>query len=348
MRMVRKGTVLMLILCLLAAAVTAGAETYVAQNGQIPDTTLYRGSWKDAYLQILNSHSGAIHRYQNRTIDFIYNGRNYSVPCMPVGLEDLNGDGIQELLFLEEASGGTRGDLYIYSSNGNTTQCVLYVPGITRLDYDDMLGFSIYMSSDSGGTLVIEHYEYETPWVLQFFISNSGRYGLLSYLTMKGDYSGEGNDLYYRSGMQISADAYYAGVNAIRDRKTREISDYFRTDYNSYGFDITWESAVYSLGGQSEWDRGPAEETGYREVYGLTIQKIATRKGPGTNYAEGGTYNVKGQYLKVLAKAYDKRNGIWWVKCVIPYHGENRVLWTGYKRFDKNTLSLDDLPEEFW
>ena len=50
----------------------------------------------------------------------------------------------------------------------------------------------------------------------------------------------------------------------------------------------------------------------------------------------------------MLAKAYDKKNGIWWVKCVIPYKGEERILWTGYKRFDKTTLSLDDLPEEVW
>ena len=57
---------------------------------------------------------------------------------------------------------------------------------------------------------------------------------------------------------------------------------------------------------------------------------------------------MKGEYIEVLAKAYDKRNGIWWVKCVIPYHGEERILWTGYKRFDKDTLPLDLIPEEVW
>ena len=83
-------------------------------------------------------------------------------------------------------------------------------------------------------------------------------------------------------------------------------------------------------------------------VYGLTIDKLATRKGPGTQYEGGGTYSVKNQWIKVLAQAWDSRNGIWWVKCEIPYHGEIRVLWTGWKRFDHDTISLEDLPEEQW
>ena len=83
-------------------------------------------------------------------------------------------------------------------------------------------------------------------------------------------------------------------------------------------------------------------------LYGLAVQKLATRNGPGTTYDEKGTYNVAGQYIKVLSRAWDSRNGIWWVKCEIPYHGEIRVLWTGWKRFDHSTISLDDLPEEQW
>jgi hypothetical protein len=53
---------------------------------------------------------------------------------------------------------------------------------------------------------------------------------------------------------------------------------------------------------------------------------------------------VKGQYIRVLTRAYDKRNGIWWVKCEIPYRNEIRVLWTGYKRFDASQLSLESIP----
>ena len=79
-------------------------------------------------------------------------------------------------------------------------------------------------------------------------------------------------------------------------------------------------------------------------LYGLTTQKLATRSGPSTQYDETGTYFVKGQYIKVICRAYDSLTGIWWVKCEIPYHGEIRVLWTGYSRFDSDTLPLDSIP----
>ena len=80
------------------------------------------------------------------------------------------------------------------------------------------------------------------------------------------------------------------------------------------------------------------------DLYGLAIQKLATRYGPSTSYAEGGTFEVKGQYIKVLARSYDNANGIWWVKCEIPDGGTTRVLWTGYKRFDSSTLPLNSIP----
>lgn len=82
------------------------------------------------------------------------------------------------------------------------------------------------------------------------------------------------------------------------------------------------------------------------EIYGLTIDKLSTRLGPGTQYKDGGTYNIKGQYIHVISRAWDDRNDIWWVKCEIPYRDELRVLWTGYKRFDKSTLPLESIPIE--
>ena len=54
------------------------------------------------------------------------------------------------------------------------------------------------------------------------------------------------------------------------------------------------------------------------------------------------------QYIRVLARAWDSRNGIWWVKCEIPVRNEYRVLWTGYKRFDAQTLPLESIPVEAW
>lgn len=79
-------------------------------------------------------------------------------------------------------------------------------------------------------------------------------------------------------------------------------------------------------------------------VYGLATQKLATRSGPGTQYSEEGTYYVAGQYIKVVSRAYDSRNGIWWVRCEIPTESGTRLLWTGYKRFDSSTLPLESIP----
>ena len=81
------------------------------------------------------------------------------VPCKPVSLTDITGDGVPELIFMEQAN-EERGDLYIYSTDGNGTACILYVPGITRIGYDDAgMNFDIYLTSANGGTLVLEYDE---------------------------------------------------------------------------------------------------------------------------------------------------------------------------------------------
>ena len=83
------------------------------------------------------------------------------------------------------------------------------------------------------------------------------------------------------------------------------------------------------------------EKTG---LWGLTIDKLSTRSGPSTTYEDMGTYSVKDKWVRVYCRAWDKRNGIWWVKVAIPYKGETRILWTGYKRFDKTSLPLESIP----
>ena len=101
--------------------------------------------------------------------------------------------------------------------------------------------------------------------------------------------------------------------------------------------------------GAAEPDYKNRSNNSYRtndEIYGLAIMKISTRSGPSTKYRDTGTYNLEGEYLRILARAYDDENEIWWVKCVIPSSG--RALWTGYKRFDHSTLPLDIIPVEYW
>ena len=99
---------------------TAGAEEadgYVATGGQIIDQQTYSGSWQQAYMQILNSHSERIHAYQNRTLEYWMNDEAMVVPCKPVSLTDITGDGTPELIFMEAAT-DDRGDLYIYGASG--------------------------------------------------------------------------------------------------------------------------------------------------------------------------------------------------------------------------------------
>ncbi len=79
--------------------------------------------------------------------------------------------------------------------------------------------------------------------------------------------------------------------------------------------------------------------------YALATQKLATRTGPGTEYDEPGTFQVKGEWIRILCKAYDE-NGVCWVKCEIPYGGHYVTAWTGWKRFDPSTLDINTVPYE--
>lgn len=90
----------------------------------------------------------------------------------------------------------------------------------------------------------------------------------------------------------------------------------------------------------------PVQPTAAPELWGLAIDKLSTRSGPSPGHTDMGTYNMKGQYVKVLSRAWDSTNGIWWVKCEIPYQSETLTVWTGYKRFDSRTLPIDSIPLE--
>ena len=78
-------------------------------------------------------------------------------------------------------------------------------------------------------------------------------------------------------------------------------------------------------------------------VEAALLMRMATRSGPSTNYDGLGSYFKEGDLVKVLTKAYDKRNGIWWVQTEFKYQGTPRRAYTGVKRVDVN---LDLIPEE--
>ncbi len=333
----------MLILFSSAVTPARGENDYLPVTGPL-DSRMYTGSWQEAYQAVLNAHQEKILAYQNRKIEVTLNGTHYNIPCRPLSLWDLNGDGIEELIFMELAE-EERGDLYIFSSGGSGAKCVCGIQGITQPGYDDFgLPFHIYTSSSQGGTLIFEYYEYEIPWMAQFLINETDTYLLVGSSAAEWDQSGEGEDTYYWNGSRVSEQTYQRMMEDIRTGKIADMFPFFGPNYSYYGLAMTLEDTVTMLGGSNSRERTTRGE----DVYGYTIDKLATRKGPGTQYAGGGTYSVKNQWIKVLAKAWDSRNKIWWVKCEIPYRKEIRVLWTGYKRFDRDTLSLDDLPEEVW
>ena len=88
---------------------------------------------------------------------------------------------------------------------------------------------------------------------------------------------------------------------------------------------------------------------GSRDIYGTACMDIAMNDGPGTRryFNELGTYRVDGENLKIVAKAWDPNNGIWWVK-VECSRGTGHYGWTGYKRFYAWSFDLDKVPTEYW
>lgn len=85
-------------------------------------------------------------------------------------------------------------------------------------------------------------------------------------------------------------------------------------------------------------------QTQYASGYAVLNSKLATRTGPGTQYDEPGTFLSSGSQVRVLSRAYDSRNEIWWVQVEFSENGTLYRAYTGAKRF--NGLNLNTLPEE--
>lgn len=80
-------------------------------------------------------------------------------------------------------------------------------------------------------------------------------------------------------------------------------------------------------------------------ILGHTIDRLATRTGPSTDFTGGGAYQVKDQDIPIFSVAYDV-NGVTWVQCEISYGGSLRRLYTGLKRFDATTVDLSKIRVE--
>ena len=73
---------------------------------------------------------------------------------------------------------------------------------------------------------------------------------------------------------------------------------------------------------------------------------LATRTGPGTWYDEPGTFfskNYRSTTVRVLSKAWDDRNSIWWLQVEFYRNSTPYRAYTGLKRVD---IDISDVPEE--
>ena len=98
---------------------------------------------------------------------------------------------------------------------------------------------------------------------------------------------------------------------------------------------------LYTIIHQCESELTKRGSTPGGELWGYTIKGLATRTGPSTTYQDAGSYpKLVNTWVQVRARAWDKRNAIWWVEVLVG----DQWVWTGYKRFDSEQLPLESIP----
>ncbi len=87
----------------------------------------------------------------------------------------------------------------------------------------------------------------------------------------------------------------------------------------------------------------------YPSEYGIIAQlnqRIATRTGPSNDYDEPGSFFSKGDYVRVLGKAWDTENAMWWYQVEFQYSGEWYRAYTPAKRIDLDPALVEMEPDE--
>jgi len=87
----------------------------------------------------------------------------------------------------------------------------------------------------------------------------------------------------------------------------------------------------------------PTVRPGGSGINTTLTMRLATRSGPSTKYTGLGSYFQAGSPVRVLTKAFDYSNGIWWVQVEFTYQGTLRRAYTGLKRVN---VDIDRVPEE--
>ena len=225
-----------LMIFLLATAGCAWADP----NLTIADPETRSGGWAEEYRQILQDRSSGIQDYQTYIA-----GITYSSDTHPVGLTDLTGDGIPELLFVEQVHdteyGFEIGRLWIYTADSRGVYCALTLTPET----DDLLYSSMFLMEN--GLLTIHLTDMEMGWTLQFEMDQGRRYEVKTTLASQEDFSGEGPDQYFLNGMKVSADAYQKKLQEIQSAEGTMIGS-FLDETGFRGFAYTVEEAIDLLG----------------------------------------------------------------------------------------------------
>ena len=240
--MMKRLTALLLAALLLMILACAQADP----NLTLQDSAQRHGPWPAAYLRILKDRSAGIQAYQ----DYVQTTADQPV-CRPVGLTDLTGDGLPELLFLDLVHdfeyGFTLGRLWIYTADETGVRCVLTL----EPEIDDLLYSACYLGPD--GLLTLQLNDTEVYWTLQLRPDSAGRYAPETVLAEYPDFSGLVPDQYFLNGTELTEDRYRRTLDQIRSSRGTVIGSLLLEDENCpCGFSLTLQEAAQLLSSEEE------------------------------------------------------------------------------------------------
>ena len=228
------------ITCMATAAILLLCRAAAADPDlSLQDTAVRTGAPADAYAAILAEHAGGIRAYRDYAAEVAD-----IADCRPVGLPDLNGDGIPELVFLDLADdseyGFKTGRLWIYTADENGVHCALTL----RPEIDDLLYSGYYLGE--GGRLTLRFSDTERGWIMRLRPDADGRWAAETILTEQEDFSGEGPDEYFLNGRKISKAEYRKLAERLRAEQGTAFGS-LDPDNGGNGFTYTPEEALEAL-----------------------------------------------------------------------------------------------------
>ena len=340
--MKRKVSVILAVILLMTAAAFPGAaDIYMpTDNGW---QTAYRNfvmgkQYESAGMPDYLKDGYIVSAVREGTYQLTYTGQD-STPIW-FALHDMDGDRVPEMIVFNgiDSKGGDRCHVYTYL-NGTLKRIGDMGFRSLQLMYSNDTRFPGLVQIDGSNGVTCTYYWYILSGVPRYETIQTVKQTSSGRSVTRNTLSGDLYNWCTASTLLELPHWDFATIQSLGwDRFVETYTS--RTQQGSY--------AVVTQAPRITWAPTPTQTptpTQAAVVYGLAKGDLSTRSGPGTSYADMGTYSVRGQYLRVLARAQD-RSGLWWVKCEIPYRNEIRVLWALYERFDRNSLPLESLPIE--